>query len=281
MGKMEMQIAFFTLHISLHVLELFLHLIKSAATTMQTISRCFHDVHIANSVRASVDKYSRLNFQSTILLMEFKYVFPPVCLFILIPWFVNFLEFQLFPLASTHSRYLPCVPSQQPPTPRCGVELRALSLLELSNFSSVYHWIQFKARSGKMSWRKSSSTDFILGRNFKIEKLSSSVEMLKSSPSFTNNQQSDNHYHLKLSQYAELARLHSLAAVAIKSENGGKKLELVCLVFIIETVVTRQHNEAEWGEWEKNGEKSERRARMAKKSIKTSTAVEDWLLRNL
>lgn len=34
-------------HLSLHVLELFLHLIKSAATTMQTISRCFHDVHIA------------------------------------------------------------------------------------------------------------------------------------------------------------------------------------------------------------------------------------------
>lgn len=41
------KIAFFhPAHLSLNVLELFLHLIKSAATTMQTISRCFHYVHI-------------------------------------------------------------------------------------------------------------------------------------------------------------------------------------------------------------------------------------------
>lgn len=190
--------------------------------------------------------------------MEFKYVFPPVCLFILIPWFVNFLEFQLLP-SPTHTRYLPCV-SSLPPTPRCGVELRAPWTFKL------FLCLPLNLKQGAERWVKSKSLPAAISFLvviFKIEKLLSNVEMLQSSPSLTNNQQSDNHYHLKLSLYAELACLHPLAAVAIKSENGGKKLELVCLVFIIETVVTRQHNEAEWGKREERG-KSERRARMAK-----------------
>lgn len=80
-----MQMAFFMVHNytppSLPLLNYFLHLIKSAA--MQTSWREVPYVH-SKERRQLISILCRLNVHSTILLMEFKYVFQRVCLFILI-----------------------------------------------------------------------------------------------------------------------------------------------------------------------------------------------------
>lgn len=98
--------------------------------------------------------------------------------------------------------------------------------------------------------------------------------MLQSSPSLTNNQQSDNHYHLKLSVYAELACLHPLAAVAIKSENGGKKTRARLLGFYYRDSCYTTTQRGRMGQERRTG-KERATSEDGKKSIKTSTAAED------